>query len=66
MLPLLIPDQPLTSTLEQHLYEFAVEGFRTLVVCQRKIDNIEFRNWYKDWKELNMDSQVNKQELLEQ
>ena len=65
MFPLLGDDQPLRHLVEDHLHHFAIEGLRTLVMCQKQIDEMEFKRWHKKWKELQLSNSADKEAQLD-
>ena len=63
--PLMRPDQALKSIVEDHLHLFAMEGLRTLVMCQRTIAPEEFLVWHKRWKEVQLSNTQDKETRLD-
>ena len=60
MYPLMKADQGLRSIVEDHLHLFAMEGLRTLIMCQRTIAPDEFLVWHKRWQEVQLSNAVDK------
>jgi phospholipid-translocating P-type ATPase (flippase) len=65
MFPLLREDQALRHIVEDHLHHFAIEGLRTLVMCQKELEEIDFKRWHKQWKELQLSNSVDKDAQLD-
>ena len=65
MFPLLREDQALRHIVEDHLHHFAIEGLRTLVMCQKELEEIDFKRWHKQWKELQLSNSVDKEAQLD-
>jgi magnesium-transporting ATPase (P-type) len=62
MMPLLLTPRPETQS---HLDAFAREGLRTLVMCQRYVDEDEFNSWYAVWQHLQLSTRVDKETRLD-
>ena len=65
MFPLLSDDQPLKHIVEDHLHHFAIEGLRTLVMCQKQLEEAEFKRWHKQWKEIQLSNSADKELQLD-
>jgi len=65
MFPLLSDDQPFKHIVEDHLHHFAIEGLRTLVMCQKHLEEGEFKRWHKQWKEIQLSNSVDKELQLD-
>jgi len=63
--PLMRSDQALRSLVEDHLHLFAMEGLRTLVMCQRSIAPEEFLHWHKRWQEVQLSNTTDKELKLD-
>jgi phospholipid-transporting ATPase len=61
MFPLLDSKQDLTQ-MELNINDFAREGLRTLVVCQRELGQREFEEWFEVWHSLLLSSTPDKAE----
>ncbi|CAG9329527.1 unnamed protein product [Blepharisma stoltei] len=53
------------ETLDKHMHTFAIEGLRTLVLAYRYIDDHEFDEWIKIWKEIQLSKSPDKSERLD-
>jgi phospholipid-transporting ATPase len=62
MMPLL--NKPSQHT-QNHLDAFAREGLRTLVMCQRFVDEDEFNSWYTVWQHLQLSTRIDKETRLD-
>lgn len=65
IMPLLRPRQSLTSLMQDHLHEFAMEGLRTLVLAQRYIDSEEFLSWSQKWRSTQLSNISDKDSALD-
>ena len=65
IVPLLRPGQALTSLMQDHLHEFAVEGLRTLVLGQKYVDSDEFGVWSQKWRALQLSNAHDKDAKLD-
>ena len=65
MLPL-VSDSPHKQKLASTLYNFAVEGLRTLVMGQRVMADNEFLQWFAEWKQVLLSNDTEKERKLDQ
>lgn len=61
----LIKPTDLRETYDKHLYEFAVEGLRTLIMAQRDLTEEEFNPWYFEWQNIQLSNSKDKEERLD-
>lgn len=64
MLPLLNSSSN-NQTLSNTLYNFAVEGLRTLVMGQKNLTDQEFNKFYSDWKKILLSNDPKKEQKLD-
>ena len=53
------------NIVQQHLDEFAIEGLRTLVLCQRYIEQTEFDKWIEVWNKIQLSNADDKDDRLD-
>ncbi|CAG9319750.1 unnamed protein product [Blepharisma stoltei] len=65
MIPRVRRDQYNQRLVQQHLDDFAKEGLRTLVTCQKRLEALELQEWMIAWRELMLSSTYDKQEKMD-
>lgn len=53
------------NLVQQHLDEFAIEGLRTLVLCQRYIEQKEYDKWIEVWNKIQLSNADDKDDKLD-